>query len=520
VLAITLMTGTMVHTERGWWLAPFLFYDSLAFYGLFGVPLLLALFAPRQWLSRLAIVAFGGAVIGISENRTAIALSALAVPIVGLGWWLNQTWPAALRPIAIAGAALAPLATTAAVYLVGDGLQDGSLWSRMLHLEVARLSLLHQPAALMVGGGWGSYGEWQLAHLPIGQFDLIGQAGDTSNWDAVRGELHFQSHNFLVEALLSGGVVAMILTWMSVVALPVFCQRRHLLIAATLAVIGGSMMSVWSYDAGMVPYIALTFAALARPWRAVRLPSTLLATTAAGLLVLAAAQVATATTIVSVGQTMYRAAHENRDTSALSAGAREDCKDLLDDFGRGGIHVASLYRNFSLELVEKRAAGALLTEQDAARFADYVCIVDRSISDHASLRLANADLVVTADLLVLLDDPILASVTQDRVDHWRERLLWFLDRAPTRSDVAVPFLSWHFAQGREEDVSEVSALLLARDRNDPIGLWFSGAVMMGDSDAAADGIARMRRALDLGLEQVMPVDHAVAESIRSAQPDN
>ncbi len=518
VLAMTLVASTMVHTERGWWLAPFLFYDSLAFYGLFGVPLLLALFAPRHWLWRLAIVAFGVAVIGISENRTAIALSGLAVPIVGFGWWLNQTPPGSLRPLAIVGAALAPLATTAAVYLVGDSLQGGSLWSRMLHLEVARLSILHQPAALIVGGGWGSYGEWQLAHLPIGQFDLIGQAGDTSNWDAVRGELHFQSHNFLVEALLSGGIVAMVLTWLSVIALPVYCRQHQLLIAGTLAIVGGSMMSVWAPDAGMVPYIALTLAALARPWRMRRLASAVMLPVAAGLFILTAAQAATAFAIVSVGQAMYRAAHENRDTRGLAPVARDDCRDFLGDLGRGGVHVASLYRNFSLELAKKRATGALMTDQDAARLADYACHVDRTVADSASLRLANADLMVTADLLAVLNDPKLAAVTQDRVDQWRERLQWFLERAPTRSDVAVPFLSWHFANGREDDVAEVSALLLARDRNDPIGLWFSGAVMMGNSDVAADGFARMRQALDLGLEQVMPVDQAIVDKIRSAPP--
>jgi hypothetical protein len=520
LLALALLASTMVHTDERFWLAPFLFYDSLGVYGLFSVPLLLVLFAPRRWVWRLAIVGFGLTVIAISANRTAILLSVIALPMVGLGWWLIQTRPASARAIAIIGATLAPLATTAAVYMAGSHLQDGSLWSRMLHLEVAQLSVHHQPAALLVGGGWGTYGEWQLAHLPIGQFDLVGPEGGGANWDAVQGELHFQSHNFLVEALLSGGVVAMVLAWLSIIALPVFCQRRHLLIAGTLGIIGGSMMAVWAPNAGMVPYMALTFAALARPWRISRRGATVSGLAATGLVAAATALVLTAVAIVSVGQTMSRAAQENRDTSGLLSVARGDCGTLFGDYGRGGVHLASLYGNFALVLGEKRASGVPITETDVARLADYTCAVDRTIGDHASLRLANTDLMVTANLLVVLDDPILGSVTQERLVRWRERLLWFLDRAPTRSDVAVAYLSWHFANGREDEVAEVSGLLLARDRMDPVGLWFSGAVMMGNPDTAADGFERMRQALKLGLELVMAVDRKIAEQIRSGRPTN
>jgi hypothetical protein len=516
LIAITLISGSMVHTESRWWLAPFLFYDALAFYGLFAVPLLLLLFAPKQRVWQIAIITFGLAVILISGNRTALVLSACAAPIFGMGWWLTQVRPAAVRMLFILGAGMAPLATTAAVYLVGDALQGGSLWSRMLHLEVARLSVLHDPALLLTGGGWGSYGEWQIAHLPVGQFDLVGQADGTSDWDAVRGELHFQSHNFLVEALLSGGVVAMILAWLSIVAIPIYCARRALVLAGTTAIIAGAMLSVWAPDAGMVPYIALTFAALANPRARFRVSRMISVPASIGLLVAAAALAASTISIVSVGRTMSQAAHDNRDTVGLSPVAYGDCADMLSDQGRGGVHLASLYRNFSLELGQKKALGTRITEADAARLADYICLADHHIGESASLRLANADLLVTGELLILLDDPILAPLADDRLRRWRERLLWFLQRAPTRSDVAVTYLNWQFANGREAEVSEVAGLLLARNRQDPIGLWFSGAVMMGVTETAADGFDRMRRALDLGLEKVMPVDQEIAEQIRSA----
>ena len=64
----------------------------------------------------------------------------------------------------------------------------------------------------------------------------------------------------------------------------------------------------------------------------------------------------------------------------------------------------------------------------------------------------------------------------------------------------------------------LASRILAADRGDPVGLWFSGTVLIATPETAAEGITRMRRALDLGLERVMPVDAALKNQIRSA-PD-
>ncbi len=520
VVAVAVVASTMIHTDKGWWLAPFLFYDALAYYGLFVTPLLLVLFAPRQWRWRLAIIAFGFIVIMISGNRSALLLSVLAVPIAAFLMWLNTWRPNWLRPLAILGTAVAPLLTTGAVYFVGEGLQDGSLWSRMLHIEVARLSLSHEPIAALVGGGWGSYGEWQLAHLPIGQFDFFGHEEIRADWDGARGELHFQSHNFLIEALLSGGVVAAGLVWLGLVALPAFCRRRYLVIAGTLGAVGAALMAVWAPDAGAVPYIALTYAAVAMPCRAPIPAIPLRIVIGLGFLTAGTAVALTCFTILRDGQVMYQAAHDNRDTAGLSTTAHDACDTLFPDSGRGGVHLASLYRNFSIELANKLALSKRLTETDAVRMADYVCAADHMIGERTSLRLANADLMVTADLITILDFPILEPVAAQLTARWGQRLHWFLERSPTRSDVTVPYLSWHFANGRESEVSDVTAKLLARNRDDPVGLWFSGAVLLGDEATAETGFARMRDALEHGLEKIMPVDPDIAKQIRTSQAGN
>tara|TARA_B100002003_G_scaffold215791_1_gene214881 strand:- start:1497 stop:1688 length:192 start_codon:yes stop_codon:yes gene_type:complete len=57
--------------------------------------------------------------------------------------------------------------------------------------------------------------------------------------------------------------------------------------------------------------------------------------------------------------------------------------------------------------------------------------------------------------------------------------------------------------------------VLAGNADSPIGLWYSGSVMMGKAETATAGFARMRRALNLGLERRMSVDASLAEHIRS-----
>jgi hypothetical protein len=513
--ALVLLTGTMVHTDRDWVLAPFMFYDPLAFYGLFGVALLIALFSPARAAWRVAIAGFGVAVVVVSRNLTAMLLALAAPVLVAGGLWLRRRDPRLLVRLAAIAAVVAPVLTTASVWQVGSGLPESSLWSRMLHLEVAARSLADRPAAALTGRGWGSYGEWQLSHLPLGSFDLVGAEQTGANWDAVRGQIHFQSHNYLAEALLSAGLGGLLLTWVVPVALPLFARRRHVLEAGVLAVLASALLSVWAHDAGAVPYVALAFAALARPvrarpWRRGGLVA------AAVVLAIALAQALSAAVVAVDGAEMQRAAVANRDTEGLAGVPLDDCSGYLGDHGRGGVHLATLYRSFAVDLADKLAAGQQITDPDTARLANYICAVQSRIGDTRSLRLANADLLVTAELVIMLDHPKLAPLAAASAAHWRERLEWYLDRAPVRSDMAVPFLGWAFARGDERAVAAVAARLLAHDADEPVGLWYSGAVMMGDPASAASGLSRMRRALAGGLERVMPVDPAIAGRIRNA----
>jgi hypothetical protein len=113
--ALALLTGTMVHTDRDWYLAPFMFYDPLAFYGLFGVALLIALFSPARAAWRGVIAGFGVAVVVISRNLTAMLLALAAPVLVAGGLWLRRRDPRVLVRLAAIAAVVAPVLTTASV---------------------------------------------------------------------------------------------------------------------------------------------------------------------------------------------------------------------------------------------------------------------------------------------------------------------------------------------------------------------------------------------------------------------
>ena len=225
-LSIAAVTATMVHTDKDWFLAPFLFYDSLAFYGIFGAAVLLAVIARGPGMLVVVVLGFALLVIVISGNRTAILLAATAPFVATACWWLTKYVSHAARPVIALVALIAPVLVTAVIVFSNLVANEASLWSRDLHLTVARQALIHNPFDLIWGNGWGSYAERQLAYLPVGEFDVVGAGGSGPEWDAARGQIHFQSHNFLVEALLSGGLVAMALTWAMVAALPLFLSAK------------------------------------------------------------------------------------------------------------------------------------------------------------------------------------------------------------------------------------------------------------------------------------------------------
>jgi hypothetical protein len=425
---------------------------------------------------------------------------------------------AVARWLAAAGVAAVPLVMIPAVIQGGDS-GIASLHSRMLHLEVAGNALRDAPSLLINGQGWGRHGDRVNVDLPARSVDFLADRKVGADWDAVSKQVHFHSHHFLVEALLSAGVLGLLLAWVIPVALPLCCRRERIAEAGAFAVLTAALFSLWFQLPGSVPYMALAFAAVARPGHARPAPARARSVAAAVALAVAVALAATAISGARVAATMFEAAHANRDTKPLAVEALADCGRFLIDSGRGGVHLATLFRSFTVDLAAKLADGRPILDQDVARLRDYVCAYRREMTGgRPSWRLASVGLIVRSELAFALDDPKLKPVANEFLADWGAALRDYLAGAPRRGDMAVPYLSWRLAAGADAAVVAMASRILAANRDDPVGLWFSGTVLIATPETAAEGLARMRRALDLELERIMPVDAALKNQIRSA-PD-
>jgi hypothetical protein len=521
LVAVTLAAGLTVHTESRWQWAPFLHYDYLAYYGVFIVLIVIGWLRPRTRLHKGALAVFGLAVILLSGNRAAIALTIVVVPIAYPTLWRLQRSPVVARAVAAASVVFVPPLVATLVILGGSNDPDSSLGSRAMHWQVTRAAVRSDPAILGAGTGWGHHGDRLVAYLPVESLDFLGHSGREANWDAVRNTIHFHSHNFLSEALLSVGVLGLLLAWAIPVALPLFCSKHRIAEAGTLAALIAGLLSMWFQLPGSVPYMAFAFATMARPRRSNQLRRTGRVVLTGLALALATSQAATAAVGLKVGQTMSRAAQQNRDTEPLSAKSLADCDSFLNDAGRGGIHLATLHRSFMFDLAGKIEREDPILDQDLARLQNYFCAGRRYDDAPHSLRLESVGLIVRSELAFTLRHPRLLPVIDSHLADWGRRLEIFLDRAPGRNDMAVPYLSWRLLDEDDGAMRVIVNQLLARDRTDPVGLWFSGIVMLNNPDQAENGLARMNHALANGLERIMPVDSDLrARVVAAAKPDN
>ncbi|MBL28586.1 MAG: hypothetical protein CMM50_13655 [Rhodospirillaceae bacterium] len=519
-LASTLaVTGLTLHTQAHWAWAPFWFYDYLAFFAVDLVVIVLTMIRPRRSSMRWLTVLLGLAIIVISGNRAAIALAVTAVPATWSVLWLVRRRERLCRWLAVIAAILAPLAATAAVYAVGSRGMEAAIESRYLHQIIASRTLASDPTILLTGQGWGHHADSVVAHMPIERIDLQGFAG-TADWDGVRRQVHFHSHNFLIESLLASGIIGLLLAWALPISVPLCCRRREIRTAGVFAAMVTALSALWFQLPGSVPFFALAIAGLAK----VPMPSPTRRAAVMRPLIAAVLVIVTCVQGFAARDTLVVAAEASEairaNTRATEPGgptvSNADCAALLDDHGRGGIHLSVALRRFS-DMVEQRTRqGAPPTQGEAVRFADLLCAADSRLAKGASLRLQVAVLLVTTDLVFALKEPSLDSVRSRLVAQWPERLDSFLRKAPGRSDIAYLYLTWLNDRGETAAVRQWAGRLLTHNRHDPVGLWFSGSVMILDPATASEGLKRLVESLDGGIKNVLAVDDATERTIRDA----
>lgn len=512
-------------------LMPYYFKDFLAFYGIAGAALALAL-APTRYRAGIACVVFLVVflIVRWSDNR-----AAYGAVLIGLAAYLAMLWFAKRRWVRVAAAAVAgliPIAATVAIVVVGlagppHGLPGSldreakstydNMLTRFFLMRVIDDAIAREPSRLVTGFGWGHYPELLFEHVPLTNVKLhtLATAGDEKFqlWDVVNRP-DFHSHNVYAEGLASGGVVVLLLLCGYLAFLPLCAPRRLLPAATAYAAMVGFLQTFWFTMPILMPVMAVTAAVFtarvhALPVsRGVRRDRRL----AASVLGVGCVLFAAAGAVAWMAGAARRAADENM--LAQPPVPASACADFYFNFGRGYDHFVWLITQQTGLLEDALGKGEALSPQRVARMERFLCVADRAARSSPSVRVGVADAVVRSDLVFAAaqgESPLRAPAAAG----WGDVLDVVLARAPKRTDLAAPYFSWLLKAGREDELLARANRLLQARPSDPVGLWFSGSVLIARTGREPDGLRRMRAAIDGGVERVFPVDETLRAQIRA-----
>jgi hypothetical protein len=392
-----------------------------------------------------------------------------------------------------------------------------NMLTRFFLMRVIEDAIAREPSRLVTGFGWGHYPELLFEHVPLTNVKLhtLATAGDEKFqlWDVVNRP-DFHSHNVYAEGLASGGVIVLLLLCGYLAFLPLCAPRRLLPAATAYAAMVGFLQTFWFAMPILMPVMAVTAAVFtarvhAPPVsRGVRRDRRL----AASVLGVGCVLFAAAGAVAWMAGAARRAADENM--LAQPPVPASACADFYFNFGRGYDHFVWLITQQTGLLEDALGKGEALSPQRVARMERFLCVADRAARSSPSVRVGVADAVVRSDLVFAAaqgESPLRAPAAAG----WGDVLDVVLARAPKRTDLAAPYFSWLLKAGREDELLARANRLLQARPSDPVGLWFSGSVLIARTGREPDGLRRMRAAIDGGVERVFPVDETLRAQIRA-----
>ncbi|MBL8669201.1 MAG: hypothetical protein JNK11_00995 [Alphaproteobacteria bacterium] len=521
------------HAWSPLWTPDFLAFPAIALAAIVAATLRLR----GSWAAALAIAGTG---LALSDNRTAIAMAAALAAGIALSRPLLRRFGMSLRLQALGLVLALPIATTAALVWTGarlggenaDAVTDplakafSSNWDRALSTRIALAG--SSGGTLLTGHGSDAFLRQLAVHGLQPEIRRVEDPGRAVNWTALNWG-HYHGHNKFIEALIANGVAGLAATWgvLLVAAARLRPSAAQLIALATYA----ALACAWFEIPLTQPFIPIALglavsgrgmgivrkgAVRSRQWTAAaaarkRLPAAAAAALVAGLLL------ASAASVLAVGRQATAAlARLPFDRDSALDGSR--CL-TIGAAGAGDIHLVMLAQEAVGRLGKALKDGGDLPPAVAAAAAT-LCGLDRRADarDAPQLRLPAA--LLRADIAYMelpenLPDALAAPIAR-LLAAWPDRIDALLRLAPDRVDAAIPYLARALGTPAEPRAEQLAESILLRRPGDPVGLWFSGAVRIGDPARASEGYARMVRALDSGLTRHLPISPELAAEVRAA----
>jgi len=524
IFAMTLILVGLDRLAVGGW-RPYNFSDYLAFHGLYLWIIAAGWFSSSPGLRRGGFVV-GAIIIFSSGNLTgSLAFVAALFSILAVRFVDPYVSDQMLRKLA--AVALGTMAVLLPVGIYVSQFVDfpdfvsfdtvATFKSRALMLGTVLEAMVGEPTRLLTGYGWGGLPELLFSQIPLDQTVAIRPVAalrqEVFFWDAL-WLLQFHTHNELVEQILSGGLPSAALWLAYLVLIPLTAEGKNIPLAIGFSVGYVLLSSMWFQMPGGLPLMAMAVAGLT----AKKGPSPRLASSRPRMISVLPAGAFLALAGAAVVAVVYgrAAAHEvGRNFTPSTALDRPLCGPDSPVLGARLAQFSQLMKTFATANIDRLRKGKILEPWRYERLDDFLCRADQLMSLGGPLSVGVRGLTLRSDF-AFAPQPIGNEAFAKRIySGWDKNVRWVLSQAPRRTDLAVPYLSWLLGRGEESRVLDITTGMLDNNREDPIGLWFSGVVLLNDVEKTTEAVQRLKRALRNGLEKIMPVETRLKANVNN-----
>ncbi len=489
-LAITILTFAS-HPDKLSFYSDWCPYVFSAFLGPIAIMLPSYGFVFENVKIRKVLLALSFVIIALSSNKTALCASVLYGVII-----------LALKKLEISRRTYAFFIGCIPVLILGFEFilirigTFGSIDSRIKLLQIVFEHFKESPFSLLTGWGWGHYTEALMAQaskLPIAFYQ---EEIFSPTWDSFE-RVDFHCHHQGLESLLALGVTGFILA-IVLPAIPVLmCKKENLSLTVYICALWTTISSTWFTLGIHLPFLALGLALMVENSR-FRFPQFSMV----GIKVLNRRFLSIC--FFSVGCVLILATyHEwqraktytSRNNRWLACEVDNQSlneNQLLTHGGLNGIHLAK-YLQKSLDHVREFP--------DDAYGKDELFLLTK-----VALRLSRPNLYLCSILSNVLDYLSCTNqLNKNSEKEWKELVYFILKVFPSRSDLVASFLTHSLFKGTFVDVNEIIDVLLERDFNNSIAIWFKGLSLSQQEDNNGEGIFYLRQALERGVDRWIPI---------------
>ncbi len=473
-------------------------------------PMLLAHRGGRYWIWRVVLVfgaALGALVAARSFTFIFIAGVSAVLCIIVWRWGDRLSWLHSRRLGfgAVLIAALLPFA------LIVSGLAaelGASMRSRVLTAEIVMARLRETWDNWVFGLGWGRLNETFALYVNRARAPLW----DNIGWDFLHRDF-FHSHNLLIETALAAGLPGVVLS----VAIPAttiwLAPLEKRAYAAIFSFAWLMALGVWMELAFVLPLFALAMAALCHDEK---LPVVMLEVRWKYRMAAAFAGLAVLLGVATVALGMQMASVDRlRVWLQAPSGSPPQIFDLRGD---DGILVTTA--SPALNLMKDRAAKGFPEgpEPEIRRLSWMLTALESRMADTRNPTIPIVGSNVLSEIALNPSFVPLRPQFEAALNNWSRWLDLAVTLAPGRNDLPIPYLTWRFNADAQQDVLLWARRLRVRDPDDPVGLYFEGGVYVRQADLQIrrQGVALLRRALDNGIERLIPLTEEFKAQIRKA----